>query len=135
MRLLVVVLTPCRDDCPSVCERRKPVLVKAFVAELAVERFDVRTLRWLARLNQFQRDTVRIYPLVKRAAREFGSLVGSHRLGIATEAGCTVQCPSDIQASDAMVNDHVNSLFREVVDDGQALHAPAVGKRIHHEID
>ncbi len=34
---------------------------------------------------------------VKRAARKFGSLVCSHRLGIATEASCTVQCPSDIQ--------------------------------------
>ncbi len=27
-----------------------------------------------------------------------------------------------------MVDDDVDSLFREVVDDGQALHAPAVGK-------
>ncbi|MBF3543495.1 hypothetical protein ISG10_38260 [Burkholderia pseudomallei] len=29
-----------------------------------------------------------------------------------------------------MVDDDVDSLFREIVDDGQALHAPAVGKRI-----
>lgn len=41
----------------------------------------------------------------------------------------------DIQPGDAMVDDDVDSLFREVVDDGQALHAPAIGKRIHHEID
>ncbi|CAJ6002823.1 Uncharacterised protein [Burkholderia pseudomallei] len=34
-----------------------------------------------------------------------------------------------------MVDDDVDSLFREIVDDGQALHAPAVGKRIDHEID
>lgn len=77
-------------------ERREPVLIEAFVAELAVERFDVRILRWLARLNQLQCDAVRIRPLVKRAARKFGALVGSHRLGIATEASCMVQCPSDI---------------------------------------
>jgi hypothetical protein len=33
-----------------------------------------------------------------------------------------------------VVNDDVDSLFREIVDDGQALQAPAVGKCIHHEI-
>lgn len=34
-----------------------------------------------------------------------------------------------------MIDDDVDSLFREIVDGGQAFHAPAVGKRIHHEID
>lgn len=111
-------------------ERREPVLVKTFVAELAVERFNVGILRWLARLNQLQSDAVRIRPLVKRAAREFGSLVCSHCLGIAAKASCADQCPSDIQTGDAMVDDDVDSLFRKIVDDGQALHAPAVGKRI-----
>lgn len=133
--LLVVVLTPYRDDSPSAGEHREPVLVKAFVAELAVERFDVRILRRLASLNQFQGDAVCRRPLFKREARKFGSLVCSRRLGIATEASSTVQCQSDIQAGDALVDDDVDSLSREIVDDGQALQAPAVGKRILHEID
>ena len=56
------------------------MLVKASVAELAVERFDVRILRWLARLNQLQGDAVSIRPLAERPARELGPLVCSNRL-------------------------------------------------------
>lgn len=39
--------TPCHDDSPSLRERREPVLARAFVARLAVERFSVRILRCL----------------------------------------------------------------------------------------
>lgn len=35
-------------------ETCEPVLIEAFIAELAVERLDIRILRRLARLNQFQ---------------------------------------------------------------------------------
>ncbi|WP_321906062.1 hypothetical protein, partial [Paraburkholderia tropica] len=38
-------------------------------------------------------------------------------------------------ASTTLGDDDVDSLFREIVDDSQALHAPAVGKCVHHEID
>ena len=37
------------------CKAREPVLVQAFVTELAVERLDVGILRRLAGLNQFHR--------------------------------------------------------------------------------
>jgi chromate transporter len=92
-------------------EAREPVLVKAFIAKLAVERFDVRILRRLARLNQFQRHAVRIRPLVERPARKFRSLVGSQRFGIAPETCCSVQRSRDVQAGDAVVHDDIDSLL------------------------
>jgi hypothetical protein len=90
---------------------------------------------WLTYLNQLQSDAVRIHPPVKCTARKFGSPVCSHCHEIAAEAGSTVRCPIDIEAGDALVDDDVDSLFRELVDDGHALQAAAVGKCIHHEID
>jgi chromate transporter len=53
LRSFVVVLTtPGINDDLGVREAREPVLVQALVAEAAIERFDVRVLRRLARLDQ-----------------------------------------------------------------------------------
>lgn len=38
---LVIVLTPCRYECPGMSESPELVLVQAFVSKLAVERLDV----------------------------------------------------------------------------------------------
>ena len=59
------------------------MLVQAFVAELAVERFDVAVLRGLAGLNEFQRDAVSVGPLIERLGGELRSLVRADRAGLA----------------------------------------------------
>jgi hypothetical protein len=53
--------------------------------------------------------------LVERPARKFRSLVGSQRLRIAPETGCSVQRSRDVQAGDAVVNNNIDSLLGEIV--------------------
>ena len=50
-------------------QTREPVLIEALVAEPAVERFDIRVLVRLARLDQAQRDAARMRPCQHGARR------------------------------------------------------------------
>ena len=53
--LLVVVLTPVFDQGAGFRQHREPVLIEAFVANLAVEALDVGVLHRLAGLDELQR--------------------------------------------------------------------------------
>jgi hypothetical protein len=73
----VVVDAPRFDLDLRVDHADKPVFVQAFVAELAVEAFDIRVLDRLARANETNRDTRGVGPRVERPAGEFGTVVPS----------------------------------------------------------
>lgn len=60
---LVVVASPLSDHGAGLRQRREPVLVEAFVAELAVEAFDVTVLHGSARFDQQVLDAM---PLCRR---------------------------------------------------------------------
>ena len=62
--MLIVILSPFLNNGPGVRESHKPVFVEALVAKLTIEAFDVRILRRLARLDQFQLYPVGVRPLV-----------------------------------------------------------------------
>lgn len=75
---LVVVTPPVSDHVTCLSQRREPVLVQAFVAERAVEAFDVAVLHWAPRFDEKVLDAVLLRPGDKGAAGELGAIVRSH---------------------------------------------------------
>jgi len=71
----VVVEPPVCDGFPGVVQRQEPVLVQAFLAELAVERFDVSVLHGASRGDEVQRHLILIGPLVQHLRRELGAMI------------------------------------------------------------
>lgn len=110
------------------------MLVQAFIAKLAVERFDVAVLHRLAGLNELQRDAVSVSPLVERACIEFWPLVGADRRWLAAETNHLVEHAHDIVASHAVIEGDLDRLLGEVIDRGQALQTPAVFEPVHDEV-
>ena len=71
----VVVDAPGFDLDLRIDHAHKPMFVEAFVAELAVEAFDVRVLNRPAGSNEAQRDAGGVGPRVERAARKLRPIV------------------------------------------------------------
>jgi hypothetical protein len=63
-----------------------------------------------------------------------GPLVGANGHRVAAELAHRVEQPRHILAAHAVIDGNVHALAAEVVDDRQALDAPAVGQRVHHEV-
>ena len=95
--VLVVIPSPGRNADSGFGQRTEPVLVEAFIPELAVDRLDEGILRGLARLNQLQFDVALIGPLIERLAGELGTLVGADRLRVAPKVCHFVQSPGDVK--------------------------------------
>ena len=75
----VVVLPPAFNRKSGIVERRKPILVRAFVAEPAVETLDVRVLDRLPGANELQRDAPRVRPLIEDLARKLRPVITHER--------------------------------------------------------
>ena len=131
---LVVVSPPLSDDFAGLRQRSEPMLVEAFVAELAVEALDVAVLRGAARFDQEVFDTVLLRPGDEDATGELGSVVRTNRAWITTEAGSLVEQTHHVGAADAMIHGDVHALASEVIDDGQALDAASIGQRITDKV-
>ena len=78
---LVVLTPPDADAHPRIGKAGEPVLVQTLIPELPVEGLHESVLRGLARLDQFELDTIPVRPLVERLAGEFRSLVSTDRPG------------------------------------------------------
>ncbi len=76
----VVVIAPIPDDEARVSEGSELVLVEAFVAEATVERFDIRILRWLARIDEVQAYFPIASPARHRDSSQLGSVINNDRL-------------------------------------------------------
>src|SRR6201993_3348841 len=77
--VVVVVMFPVADDHPGVRQRPEAVDVEAFVADSAVERFDVTVAPRLAGWDEVQTDQAR-GPVSHCAASQFGAIVAAqHR--------------------------------------------------------
>src|SRR5271169_2404822 len=71
----VVIDPPVFDGLAGVVQSQEPVLVQAFLAELAMERLDVAVLHGTARRDEMQRDLVFVSPLIQRLGGELGAMV------------------------------------------------------------
>src|ERR1035441_3381004 len=72
---LVVVDPPCFDGLSCIVQGQKPVFAQAFLAELAVERFDVAVLHRPSRRDEVERDLVFVSPLVQHLRGKLRSVV------------------------------------------------------------
>lgn len=131
---LVEVAPPIGDDLASLDQRREPVFIEAFIAELAVEALDVAVLHGFAGFDQDVFDAMLLCPSDEGAAGELRAVVRAHRAGIAAEAGDLLQHTHHVGPADAMVHRDVNAFMGEVVGDGQALDAAATGQLVEDEV-
>lgn len=125
---LVVVLAPDGDDLAGLRQGFEPVLVEAFVPELAVEALDVGVLGGLARLDKDVLNTSCLHPCHEGSACELRSVVGSDGLWVAPEPRGLIQDAGDVCARHGQVHSDVYALTGEVIGDGQALDASAIGQ-------
>jgi hypothetical protein len=131
---LVVVLPPDGDRLPGLGQRLEPMLVQAFVPELAVETLDVAVLHGATRLNQNVTYSMGLRPGHECVAGEFGPVVGSHRVRMPAKLGRLIQQPSHILVTDAVVGRDVHALVAKIVCHGQTLDAPAIGQAVADKI-
>ena len=76
---VVVVVPPRLDDRARFLQGGEHVLVKALVAQLAIERFDEGVLHWFARLDVVLRDPSGC-PARHRTTSEFRAIIANHHL-------------------------------------------------------
>ena len=97
------------------------MIVQAFITKLPIEALDVSILGGLARSDELEIDAALVSPAIKRAAREFRSLVGSNRPRQAAELSDAVEHARDISARNPVIDGDVEAFAGEVIDDRQAL--------------
>ena len=79
--MVIVIVTPGRDQRLGVRDGFKAVHVEALVSEAAVETFDKCVLHGLAGPNEVQRNAATVGPFVERLRREFSAVIDRDRLG------------------------------------------------------
>ena len=110
------------------------MLVEAFVAEPAVERFDVGVLGRLARLDQPQGHAAGEGLGQHRAAAELRAVVGAENARQTPVGGEPVERARDGQPAERPRRDDGYGLGGRVVDNRQALHDPPLGGAVEHEV-
>lgn len=86
----VVFLPPRFDEVAGFGQGGEPVLIEAFVAELAVEAFDERVLRGFTWGGEVQLHAALPRPIVQDFAGELGAVVERDGLGQAVGLGQTI---------------------------------------------
>src|SRR5690606_8073008 len=82
--LSIVVLPPLLDELPGMAHRHEPMLVQAFISELAVEALDITILLRFAGLNEAQLQPHSVSPFIQRLADEFRAVINRDAFGQAT---------------------------------------------------
>ena len=83
----IVVELPALDLRARVLDRHELHDVKAFVAQLAVERLDVPVFHGLSGSDKVELHTVTPRPVLERLGREFRAMIDGDRRGNGTSAG------------------------------------------------
>lgn len=101
---LVVVPSPALYLVSCILQRHKPVHIRAFVPEAAVERFDMRVVRWRARTGVIELDLVEVRPGIQCPGDELRSVVDLDPLR--QPAGCLdfFELVADLLALDRFVH-------------------------------
>jgi len=106
------------------------VFVQAFVAEPRVERFDIGVLIRLARLDQPQGKSTLVRPCQQRAPAELRAVVGAQDLREPARGGQLLEHARDRQSAEGASRHDRYGLGGGIIDDGQALQLPALGRAI-----
>ena len=131
---MVVFVAPVLDEQAGLGERAEPVLVEAVVTEGAVEGFDEGVLGGFARLDVMEMDAGGLGPEVDGFAGELGAVVGGDGLWQAAYEGELLKERDDGSAADGSVGMECEALACEVIDEGEATEASAVGELVMDEV-
>jgi len=110
------------------------VLVEAVIAEGAVEGFDEGILGGFAWLDVMEMDAGGLRPEVDGFAGELGAVVGGDGLGQAAGEGECLKQTDDGSAADGSICMECEALAGEVIDQGEATEAPAIGELVVDEV-
>ena len=130
----VVVAPPFLDDGPGVRDAVEPVLVEAFVAQLAVEALHVAVLLRLARLDEGVLHAVHVAPAIQGQTRELGPVVGVDPPGPASEIDKVVEDPGYAMAGYRAVDLDPKAFLGVVVHDREHPHSEALPCGVVHEV-
>ena len=130
----VVVAPPFLDDGPGVRDAVEPVLVEAFVAQLAVEALHVAVLLRLARLDEGVLHAVHVAPTIQGQTRELGPVVGVDPPGPASEIDKVVEDPGYAMAGYRAVDLDPKAFLGVVVHDREHPHSEALPCGVVHEV-
>jgi hypothetical protein len=103
--VMVVVVTPCRDQVAGMAQAGEQVLVEAFVPQTAVEALDEAELHGFAGRDVVSFDFPVLLPRQDRIRDQFCAVVTDHHAGIAPQLGDPVQFPGHAMARDRCVDD------------------------------
>jgi hypothetical protein len=130
----VVVLSPSGDSRSGLGERLEPVLVQTFIPKLPVKALDVAVLHGTPRLDQHVANSVCLRPGHEHPAGEFWAVVGTHHARIPPKGRGLIEDPCHRLTRDAKVGGDVDAFMADIVSDGQAFEAPAIGQTVANEI-
>ena len=116
---VIVILPPCLDEMTGMGERQEPVLVEAFIAELAVEAFGVAVLCWLARSDVVPFDMVMMCPLQDSPAGEFRAVIADDAMGLAVPGDKPVKLPYHSGSADGGVYGQQQAFTGTLIHDAQ----------------
>ena len=130
----VIVLPPIGNALPGLRQAQEPLLVQAFISELAVKALDVAVLHRPARLGQDVPHAMCCGPSHEGPTCELWTVVCSHGQWVASEGGRLVEQACHVLPRDPVVHGNVHALVAEVIGHSQALDAPAIGQAVRDEI-
>src|SRR5216683_6697909 len=115
----VVVLAPAPDLFPRLTQVAQAGEVEAFVAQLAVEAFDVTVLGRPSRRDVLKIDALAFAPRVEVAAAELGPVVAAQRTRARPGRKDAFQGQRDLPRADPGVDFGGQAFAGELIDDGQ----------------
>ena len=110
-----VVLAPIGNALSSLGQAQEPLLVQAFISELAVETLDVAVLHRPVRLGQDVPHAMCCGPSHKGPACELWAVVCAHGQWVASEGGRLVEQACHVLPRDPVVHGNVHALVAEVI--------------------
>src|SRR6185312_6766840 len=109
--------------------------VEQLISDLAVQRFNLRILGWLPRLNEVQLDPLLSAPLQHRPARKLRAVVKTHRFRKTPLESDRIEAARDIVRAERKRGFEGEAFAGEVVDNIHRSKVAAVGEAIVHEVD
>jgi len=132
--VIVIVVTPARDDLAGMAVAPEQMLVQTFIPQPAVERFNEAVLHRFTRGDVVSLDAARLLPLKNGVRRQLGAVVRDHHAEITPDAGDPVEFPRNTDARDRVVRHRRQALPVEVVDHAKDPEPPAIVQGARDEV-
>src|SRR5829696_6829760 len=132
--VVVIFDLPVADHDPGMGHGPEQVEVEAFVAEPAVEGFDVAVPPGLAGWDERQPDAF-AGPIRHRGAGQFGAVVAAQHGWVAAVGGEPVEFVDQLVAGNGAFDESAEAFAGVLVDDGDNLDRPAIGGGVELEVD